>query len=492
MRGSDQRDGESITSTLLDIFRSSGPYTGYEFLKATTVRLADILGVKIVYISELLPSRQRARIIATSNLAESMEGQEYALDDGLLASEPESEYPAQSRRPLAGVDPSQTYIAAPLKSKSQDLIGLLVVVNDLSGNRSDFAASLLAELTPHVGAHLEKIHRDRDIVRNEAALRRQYQYSKDILFYYLAGQSRFEFISPVVGTITGYPQEAFLADPRLAEKIVRAEDLVRLRAQTTSGSEEPILARITRADGSEAWLEVTCHVFRDSEGSIVACCGEARDFSSTANTLEALRQRDQYKSALLQSSPETLFRLDLLGKILDYIPGDPITTIDSQAPLIGRNVRQVLPPGLVTPVVQLVSLVSESGQMRRAEFEIASEARIQVFETRMSPIDEKEVVLRLRDITSVRWHEDEQARHRFRDEIDAKVEMARANPYQLTYRELAILHLVAEGQADKQIAEALGISTYTVNKHVGNILGKMYASSRTEAGVRALREGLVG
>jgi DNA-binding NarL/FixJ family response regulator len=67
----------------------------------------------------------------------------------------------------------------------------------------------------------------------------------------------------------------------------------------------------------------------------------------------------------------------------------------------------------------------------------------------------------------------------------------KTNMYGLTYREMAILHLVAEGQADKQIAESLGISTYTVNKHVGNVLGKMEASSRTEAGVRAIKEGIV-
>ena len=45
--------------------------------------------------------------------------------------------------------------------------------------------------------------------------------------------------------------------------------------------------------------------------------------------------------------------------------------------------------------------------------------------------------------------------------------------------------------ADKQIADALGISMYTVNKHVGNVLGKMNAVSRTEAGVRAVKEGLL-
>jgi DNA-binding NarL/FixJ family response regulator len=51
---------------------------------------------------------------------------------------------------------------------------------------------------------------------------------------------------------------------------------------------------------------------------------------------------------------------------------------------------------------------------------------------------------------------------------------------------------VAEGKSDREIAAELGISGTTVQKHVSNILGKMQATSRTEAGVRAFREGLLG
>jgi DNA-binding NarL/FixJ family response regulator len=50
---------------------------------------------------------------------------------------------------------------------------------------------------------------------------------------------------------------------------------------------------------------------------------------------------------------------------------------------------------------------------------------------------------------------------------------------------------VAAGKADKEIAFDLGISPQTASKHVTNILSKMNAASRTEAGVRALREGLL-
>ena len=63
--------------------------------------------------------------------------------------------------------------------------------------------------------------------------------------------------------------------------------------------------------------------------------------------------------------------------------------------------------------------------------------------------------------------------------------------YGLTFRETTILYLVSKGKADREIAIALGIRVRTVNKHVEHILSKMNASSRTEAGVRALREDLV-
>jgi DNA-binding NarL/FixJ family response regulator len=64
-------------------------------------------------------------------------------------------------------------------------------------------------------------------------------------------------------------------------------------------------------------------------------------------------------------------------------------------------------------------------------------------------------------------------------------------PYDLSARELTVLHLIAAGMADKEISRALCLSTFTINKHVRAILVKMNASSRTAAAVKAIREGLL-
>jgi DNA-binding NarL/FixJ family response regulator len=67
----------------------------------------------------------------------------------------------------------------------------------------------------------------------------------------------------------------------------------------------------------------------------------------------------------------------------------------------------------------------------------------------------------------------------------------RPNSYGLTFREFTVLELMSCGAADKEIAVQLGVSVFTVNRHVSNILRKMGASSRTEASTRTLREGLM-
>jgi two-component system NarL family response regulator len=62
---------------------------------------------------------------------------------------------------------------------------------------------------------------------------------------------------------------------------------------------------------------------------------------------------------------------------------------------------------------------------------------------------------------------------------------------QLTPRELSALQLMADGKANKEIANALGISERTVKTHLGHLFEKLSVTSRTEAIKVATRRGLV-
>ena len=61
----------------------------------------------------------------------------------------------------------------------------------------------------------------------------------------------------------------------------------------------------------------------------------------------------------------------------------------------------------------------------------------------------------------------------------------------LTARELAVLRLVVEGKTNQNIGALLGISEKTVEKYLYAIFTKLEVTSRVEAAVYAVREGLV-
>jgi DNA-binding NarL/FixJ family response regulator len=62
---------------------------------------------------------------------------------------------------------------------------------------------------------------------------------------------------------------------------------------------------------------------------------------------------------------------------------------------------------------------------------------------------------------------------------------------QLTARELEILKLIAQGNANKEIAAQLSVREDTVKSHVGNILDKLGANDRTHAVTIGLKRGII-
>lgn len=66
-----------------------------------------------------------------------------------------------------------------------------------------------------------------------------------------------------------------------------------------------------------------------------------------------------------------------------------------------------------------------------------------------------------------------------------------ALPEPLTAREREVLELLGQGLSNRRIAERLLISEHTAKFHVASVLGKLGASTRTEAVSRGVRRGLI-
>lgn len=76
------------------------------------------------------------------------------------------------------------------------------------------------------------------------------------------------------------------------------------------------------------------------------------------------------------------------------------------------------------------------------------------------------------------------------DGASGKAEAKPSGP-KLSQREIDVLKLVVEGLSNQAIAERLYLSVETVKTHMRRIMEKLAVSDRTQAAVKAMREGLL-
>ncbi len=255
--------------------------------------------------------------------------------------------------------------------------------------------------------------------------------------------------------------------------------------------------RKVRKDGEVIWVKEAARAAQDSAGNVIVLV-VCEDISEQKRTQEALRASEERYRALYQANPTMYFTVDANGMVLSVNEFGAEQLGYSIDELVGRPVLDVFyEEDKQTVRGQLEACLKMGGKVAHWEFrKVRKDGEvIWVKEAARATqdIDGKTVVLVVcEDITEQKRVEEQlQAA---REELESRVErqILTSNTYGLTFRELTVLHLVAGGKADKEIATLLGISSLTVNKHVANLRHKMGASSRTEAGVRALKEGLVG
>lgn len=70
-------------------------------------------------------------------------------------------------------------------------------------------------------------------------------------------------------------------------------------------------------------------------------------------------------------------------------------------------------------------------------------------------------------------------------------DMKKSLTFPLSERELEVLQLIVDGQSNQDIANKLFVSLATAKSHVRNILTKLCVDDRTQAAVKAMREGIV-
>src|SRR5439155_1600265 len=292
---------------------------------------------------------------------------------------------------------------------------------------------------------------------------------------------------------------------------------------------------LVRRDGSRIPAELSASLIRDPQGQPRAFIAVVRNVAERKKSEDALRQSEEKFRTLTEMNAAATFvfkkgRLVYANSAAAEMTGysvDELLTIDPWK-TVHPDFRESLEeawratferPDQPPPSGFEVKIVTKDGEERWVEYSadlVDWEGGRGVLGTAYDVTERKQAEQALRDseeryrvmyqdnpsmyftvdaagrVLSVNQFGAEQLGYA-PEELEGKVErqMQQGRAYGLTFRELTVLHLVAAGNSDREMADKLGISPLTVSKHVANILSKMGASSRSEASARAVREALL-
>ena len=308
---------------------------------------------------------------------------------------------------------------------------------------------------------------------------------------------RITYVNPALCAMSGNSPEEIL--DRAPEEFIVPRDreraTQRIRELAKGAPASPSEYEILRADGSTVPVEIMSRAIT-YEGK-PALLSVLRDITERRRSEEALRDSETRLRAFATAVPDVSFILDEEGRYVEVLaqPQTESLLFANAEELKGRLLHDVLPKRSADLFLSVIRKTIETEEPQTLEYALTVRAGRHWFEARTAPLPlaggPRMVVWVARDITQRKRMEE--ALQTLREELESKAELAaeQGRRFDLSFRELTILHLVVSGRSDREISVILGIRPMTVSKHVGNILKKMGASSRTAAGVSAWREGLI-
>jgi DNA-binding NarL/FixJ family response regulator len=196
-----------------------------------------------------------------------------------------------------------------------------------------------------------------------------------------------------------------------------------------------------------------------------------RAFVETEAALEVIGEAGDGQQAI-----ELLHQLSTLGQ-----PLPDVVLMDLQMPRMG-GVESTAQITATYPRVKVVVLTS-FGEVERVHTALAAGASGYL----LKDAEPEEVAAAIRAAAAGEVHLDSAVA----GQLTRRLAAPRVGLAALTAREREILVLVAQGHANREIAEQLVISERTARTHVSNLLSKLQLSSRTQAALLAIREGLI-
>lgn len=115
-----------------------------------------------------------------------------------------------------------------------------------------------------------------------------------------------------------------------------------------------------------------------------------------------LRQEREQQQWFLNSIPDILFRYDKEGNYLDYAGSKTKSLYSNPKSLLGKNIRQVLPPDVANKMLTAIAAAITTKIPQRIEYVLTLQENVYSFEGRITNFSTDNVLLIVRDMTEMK------------------------------------------------------------------------------------------
>jgi len=224
------------------------------------------------------------------------------------------------------------YRSGDMPSLSFELLGLAVSVLIFAG-------------IYHIGPLLREMRRSAE---NLAASEERYRTVAMFTHnweYWLLPDGRYSYVSPACEPITGYPPEAFMADPRLFHSLIHPEDreAVLSRLSSLESLQHPMQfdCRIRDAKGRTRWIAFNSVPVHDENGVNLGVRASVREIGKRKALEQDLRHSRALYRGLVEDSRCLVLRLDEEGTI-SFANRYALAHLDADGVgIVGRQLTEV-------------------------------------------------------------------------------------------------------------------------------------------------------
>lgn len=164
---------------------------------------------------------------------------------------------------------------------------------------------------------------------------------------------------------------------------------------------------LLKKDGSEVYIETTASILLDGDGNYAGVEGIARDITERKRANEFLLESQKENQAIINASPDTIFRIKRDGSILSYHSPNNFSFHFSTKEIIGKNLRDIMPPHISKPCLESIENAFQSQEIVTFEYELPINGKLHYFEDRIIALTKDESLSFIRDITKRKHAQEE-------------------------------------------------------------------------------------